>query len=86
MGKLLLNLICGNPFSLVEYLAYFDHPIELDILVAGSLDLFVHNVINGALFHAFMVELYRFQLLWYLRCVQQWWKVWVKEVHIEYWV
>ena len=44
----MLNLTLGKPFSLVVYLAYFDHLIELDLLLVGSLDLCVHNAIMVA--------------------------------------
>ena len=37
MGKLLLNLTYGEPLSLMKKLPFFDGPIELDVLLEGSL-------------------------------------------------
>ena len=55
MRKLLLNLVPGEPLSLVQELASFENPIQLDILVASVLDLHVHDTICGGLFHALWV-------------------------------
>ena len=63
-----------------------DNLIKLDLLLVISLDLCVHNPIGGCLFHAVRVELYWSQLFDDLISVQQWWKIWPKEVHIEHWM
>ena len=55
MRKLLLNLVPGEPLSLVQDLASFDNPIQLNLLLASVLDLCVHDTINGGMFHAFWV-------------------------------
>jgi hypothetical protein len=52
----------------------------------SALDLCVHYLISGCLFHAVGVELYWCQLFSDLRGVQNWWKIWSKEVHIKYWM
>ena len=52
MRKLLLNLVSGEPLSLVKELACFENLIYLDLLLAGVLDLFVHNPISCGLSHA----------------------------------
>jgi hypothetical protein len=52
MRKLLLNLVPGEPLSLVKELAFFDNSIWMDPLLAGVLDLCVHNPIICGLFHA----------------------------------
>ena len=52
MRKLLWNLVPGEPLFLVKELACFDNLIQLDILLAGVLDLCVHNPISGGLSHA----------------------------------
>ena len=39
MRKLMLNLVFGQPLSLVKELAYFDKSIQLDLLLAGVIDL-----------------------------------------------
>jgi hypothetical protein len=39
MGKLLLNLILGEPLALVKKLSYFDNLIDLYVLMVGSLRL-----------------------------------------------
>lgn len=41
MGKLLLNLVPGEPFALVQELANFDNPIQLDLFLVIVLDLYV---------------------------------------------
>ena len=51
MRKFLLNLAPGGPLSLVQELPYFDNPIKLDPLLTGALDLCVHDMIIGFLFH-----------------------------------
>ena len=55
MRKLLLNLVPGEPLSLVQELASFDNPIQLDLLSESVLDLHVHDTIYGGLFHAVWV-------------------------------
>jgi hypothetical protein len=67
--KFLLNLSMGEPFSLLQELPCLDNPIKLDPLLASALDLCVHYLINGCMFHAMRVELYWFQLFFlFLRC------------------
>jgi hypothetical protein len=55
--KLLLNLAPGEPLSFVEELPYLDNSIKLDPLLASALDLCVHYLMSGFLFHAVRVEL-----------------------------
>jgi len=55
MRKFLLNLVPGEPLSLVQELASFDNPIQLDLLLTSVLDLHVHDTICGGLFHAVWV-------------------------------
>ena len=52
MGKLLLNLVPGEPLALVQDLSSFDNPIQLDLLLSGVLDLYVHDLISCGLFDA----------------------------------
>ena len=52
MRKFLLNLVPGEPLSLVQELASFDNPIQLDLLLASVFDLHVHDAICGGLFYA----------------------------------
>jgi hypothetical protein len=47
-----LNLAPGGPLDLVEEFPYLDNPIKLDPLLRISLNLCVHYLINGCLFHA----------------------------------
>jgi hypothetical protein len=63
MGKILLNLTPCEPLSLVKKLPYFDNLIELDVLLAGSLHLGVHDLIHYFLLNAFKIELCRSQVL-----------------------
>ena len=51
-------LVPGEPLSLVRELASFDNPIQLDLLLASVLDLYVHDTICGGLFHAVWVYLF----------------------------
>ena len=51
----LLNLVPGEPLALVQDLASFDHPIQLDLLLVSVLDLHVHDTICGGLFHVLWV-------------------------------
>ena len=55
MRELLLNLVSGEPLSLVQELASFDNLIQLDLLLASVFDLHVHDTIYGGLFHAVWV-------------------------------
>jgi hypothetical protein len=48
----------GEPLSLVEELPYLDNPIKLDPLLAISLDLCVHYLINGCMFNVVRVDIY----------------------------
>jgi hypothetical protein len=52
----------------------------------SSLDLCVHYIIGGFLFHVVRVELYGCQFFDDLKGFQEWWKICLKEVHIEYWM
>jgi hypothetical protein len=69
MRKFQLNLDPGEPLALVQELACFDNPIKLDPLLESALDLCVHDLIIGFMFHLFRVELYWCQLFFYLRGV-----------------
>jgi hypothetical protein len=66
MRKLLLNLAPGEPLALVQELPCFDNLIELDPLLDISLDMCVHNLISGFMFHAVKFELYWCQFFFYL--------------------
>jgi hypothetical protein len=66
MRKFLLNLAPGEPLALVKELPHFDNMIKLKLLLAISLDLCVHDMISGFLFHAVMVEICQCQLFCYL--------------------
>ena len=55
MRKLLLNLVPVEPLALVQELASFDNPIQLDLLSVSVFDLHVHDKICGGLFHAVWV-------------------------------
>jgi len=52
MRKLLLNLVLGEPLALVQELASFDKPTQLDLLLVRSIDMFVYNLMSCGLFHA----------------------------------
>jgi hypothetical protein len=86
MKKFLLKLAPGEPLSLVQELPYFDNSIKLDPLLESALDLCVHDISIGLLFHAVRVNIYWCQLFYYLQGVQEWWKIRSKEVHIKHWV
>ena len=58
MGKLLLNLVSGEPLTLVKELVDFENLIQLDLLLASVLDLCVHDLISCGMFHAVSVEIY----------------------------
>ena len=45
MGMLLLKLVPSEPLSLVQELAKFENPIQLDILLVSVIDLCVCNLI-----------------------------------------
>jgi hypothetical protein len=66
MRNFLLNLALGEPLALVQDLPCVDNSIKLDPSLASSLDLFVHNMINGFMLYAVKFELYWFQLFCYL--------------------
>ena len=55
MRKLLLNLVPGEALALVQELASFDKPIQLDLLLSSVLDLHAHDTICGGLCHAIWV-------------------------------
>jgi hypothetical protein len=57
--KILLNLALGELLSLVEEFPYLDSRINMDPLLVSSLDLCVHYMISGCLFHAVMIDLCR---------------------------
>jgi hypothetical protein len=59
--KFLLNLDLGEPLALVQELPCLDNSIKLDLMLASALDLCVHYLISGFIFHAFMVEICWFQ-------------------------
>jgi hypothetical protein len=56
--KILLDLASGETLALVEEFPCLDNPIKLDPLLVSALDLCVHYLISGFLFHVVMVELY----------------------------
>jgi hypothetical protein len=60
------NLASGEAPSLVQELPCFNNPIKLDPLLAHSLDLFVHDIISGCMFHAVRVDICWCQLFFYL--------------------
>ena len=55
MKKLLLNLVPSEPLALVQELANFDNPIQLDLLSASVIDFHVHDMAFSGLFHAVWV-------------------------------
>jgi hypothetical protein len=63
MGKLLLNQTPGEPLALMKKLPCFDDPIELDVLLVGSLHLIVHDPINYLLFNVVIIDFCRGQVL-----------------------
>ena len=56
MRKILLNLVPGEPLALVQELASFDNPIQLDLLSASVLDLHVHDIVCGGMLVGFNPE------------------------------
>jgi hypothetical protein len=52
-----MNLALGDPLALVQELPCFDNFINLDPLLASSIELSVHDIISGFLFHVVMVDL-----------------------------
>jgi hypothetical protein len=52
----------------------------------SAIDMCFHYLINGFLFHVVRVDVCWCNLFCDLRGVQQRWKIWSKEVHIEHWV
>jgi hypothetical protein len=59
----LLNLTHGDPLSLMKNLPYFDDLIELDVLLAGSFIIGVHDMINCHMFNAINIYFCRGQVL-----------------------
>jgi hypothetical protein len=57
MRKVLLNLAPGESLALVQELPCFDNSIKLDCLLSGTLDLCVHNMIVGCMFHVVRLDL-----------------------------
>ena len=53
MRKLMLNLVPSEPLALVQELASFENPIQLDLVLASVLDLHFQDILCGGLFHAF---------------------------------
>ena len=70
MRKLLLYLALGEPLALVYELPCLENPIKMDLLLESALNLCVHYLIGGCMFHAVRVELYWCQLFGDLRGVQ----------------
>jgi hypothetical protein len=66
MRKFLLNLAPGEPLSLVQELPHFDNTIKIKPMLVSVIDLCVHDMISGCMFHAFRVELCQCQLFFYL--------------------
>ena len=55
MRKFLLNLVPSEPLALVQELASFDNPIQLDVQLVSALHFHVPDTIFGGLFHAVWV-------------------------------
>jgi hypothetical protein len=53
----MLNLSLGEPLAWCRSFLCLDNPIKLDPLLASSLELCVHYLINGCMFHVVRVEL-----------------------------
>ena len=70
MRKLLLNLVPGEPISLVKELANFENPIQLNLLLDIVLDLHVHDTICGVLFLVLWIKLCCCELFYNVRDVQ----------------
>jgi hypothetical protein len=66
----LLNLALGEPLTLVQALPDFDNLIKLDPLLASTLDMCVHNLISGCMFHVVRVDLCWCRLFCYPRGIQ----------------
>jgi hypothetical protein len=62
----MLNLASGEPLALVQEMPCFDNSIKMDPLLVSSIDMFVHNMINGFLLYSVRVELCWCQLFCYL--------------------
>jgi hypothetical protein len=84
MGKLLLNLTSSEPFSPVKKLSCFGDPIELGILLVGSLHLGILDPIKFLPFNVVRIELCWGQVIEHIRSVQGRYKIWVKQFHIKY--
>jgi hypothetical protein len=57
MGKFLLNLTPSESLALVKKLPFFDNLIELDVMMVGTLHLYVHDPISCFIFNAVMIYL-----------------------------
>jgi hypothetical protein len=66
----MLDLAPGEPLALVEGFPCLDNLIKMDPFLVSVLDLCVHNLIGGCLFHAIRVDLCWHQLFDDLRGVQ----------------
>jgi hypothetical protein len=66
MRNFLLNLAPGEPLALVQELPCFDNSIKSNPLLLSDLDMCVHSLIIGFMFHAVGVDLCWCQLLFYL--------------------
>ena len=53
MGKLLMNLVPGEPLALVREFSSFENPIQLDLILESVINLCVHDPISCGMFHAF---------------------------------
>jgi hypothetical protein len=61
-----VNVSPGEAFALVQEFPYFDNSIELDPLLASSLDLSLHNMITGFPLYVVGFEIYWCYLFFYL--------------------
>jgi hypothetical protein len=51
MRKFLLNVAPGEPLALVQELPRFDNSIKLKLMLVSFLDLCIHDMISGFMFH-----------------------------------
>ena len=70
MSKFMLNLAPIELLALVQEFPFFDKSIKMKLLLMSSLEICVHDLISGCMFHVFRVELCWCQLFCYLWCVQ----------------
>jgi hypothetical protein len=68
LRKFMLNLAPGEPLALVQELPCFDNPIKLDPLLVSSIDLCIHNLISGCMFHELGLSMLVSIVLLFLRC------------------